>query len=255
MKNILCGKIFILFLFLSLTLLFHNFGYIGHYGYDDMLYAKMAVDFQQGTVDYEDHFSYRAPVVLLSTLSYSIFGISDFASSIPPIFITFCILIILFLLVKNKDWKIIVISFSITTFSTWFIFWSDKLSADIYVTFFIFTTLAILHKYKFSSSKKHAFLFATLFTISLFFAFLDKETVILVAPLVIDVNTDKETKIWQGFPINKFIKAYSNWWLAKCETEINCSEIPKNSFLKVYVWNSDGKEGYIDNFGIKLFKK
>jgi hypothetical protein len=39
-------KYAILILFLTVLALFHKFGYIGHYGYDDLKYAEMAHDFQ-----------------------------------------------------------------------------------------------------------------------------------------------------------------------------------------------------------------
>ena len=197
----LFGKYSILFLFLLLLALFHKFGYIGHYGYDDMQYAKMAHDFLQGTVDYDDHFAYRAPPVLLTALSYAIFGISDFASSIPPLITSALILIILFFIVKNKDWKTIIIALSLTTCSTWFIFWSDKLSSDIYITFFAFAALAILYKYKYNSVKKPVFLYAFLFTTSLFLGFLAKEVIILMLPLLLyvfiwDILHKQDRKFW-----------------------------------------------------------
>jgi len=75
-------KYLILLFFLLILILFHKFGYIGHYCFDDMQYAKIAHDFLNGNIDYNDHYSYRLPTIVLTALSYSIFGISDFASSI-----------------------------------------------------------------------------------------------------------------------------------------------------------------------------
>jgi len=201
MKKIYLGKYAILLLFLTVLFLFHKLGYIGHYGYDDMQYAKVAHDFQQGKVDYDDHYSYRVPVVVLTSFSYSLFGVSDFASSIPPFMTTIFILIILFLILKDKNWKTIVIALSLTTFSTWFIFWSDKLSSDIYVAFAVFASLAILHRYKYNSTKKQTFLYAFLFAITLFFGFLAKETVILMIPLLLyvfiwDIIQKQDRKFW-----------------------------------------------------------
>ena len=200
-KNIHLGKGAVLLLFLAVLVLFHKFGYIGHYGYDDLQYAKMAHDFQQGTVDYEDHFSYRLPVVLPTAVSYSLFGTTDFASAIPPFVATVFMLIVLFFILKDKNWKTILIAFSLTVFSTWFIFWSDKLSTDVYLTFSVFVSLAILHKYKYNSAKKPAFLYAFFFAVTLFIGFLAKETIILMFPLLLyifiwDIIHKQDRKFW-----------------------------------------------------------
>jgi len=201
MKIINLRKYAILLLFLTGLVLFHKFGYIGHYGYDDLAYAQIAQDFQQGVIDFEDHFTYRAPVVFATALSYSIFGVSDFASAIPALAISILMLLILFFIVKDKDWKTILVTLSLTTFSTWFIFYSDKLSADIYVAFFIFASLAVLHKYKYNSTKKRTLLYAFLFAAALFCAFLAKEVVILTAPLLLyifiwDFIHKQDRKFW-----------------------------------------------------------
>jgi len=201
MRKINLAKYAVLLLFVAVVVLFHKFGYIGHYGYDDMQYAKVAHDFLQDTVDYDDHYSYRAPVVLLTSLSYSLLGVSDFASAIPPLITTLFILVILFWILKDKNWKTILIALSLTTFSSWFIFWSDKLSSDIYVAFAVFAALAVLHQYKYHSTKKQAFLYAFLFAGALFFGFLAKETVILMLPLllyvfIVDMIQKQDRKFW-----------------------------------------------------------
>lgn len=72
--------------------------------------------------------------------------------------------------------------------------------------------------------------------------------------VIISVENENDTYIWRDFSIGKYIGAYSNWWQAKCETEINCNELKKNSILKIYIWNEDKKTGYIDNFEVRLIK-
>jgi len=70
--------------------------------------------------------------------------------------------------------------------------------------------------------------------------------------VVIAVESEDNTYIWRSFEIGKFLRAYSHWYPAKCETEININEIINNSILKIYVWNENKKTGYIDNFEIRL---
>jgi len=71
---------------------------------------------------------------------------------------------------------------------------------------------------------------------------------------VIAIENDGDTYIWRGFGLNEYIRAYSNWWQAKCETEINYNDLKENSILKIYVWNEDKITGHIDNFEISLKK-
>ena len=72
--------------------------------------------------------------------------------------------------------------------------------------------------------------------------------------IVISFESDNDTYIWRSFEIDKYKKAYSNWWNVKCETEINANELKNNSTLKIYVWNENKKVGYIDDFEIRLMK-
>lgn len=46
----------LLSLFVLVIIANHVFGYLGHYGWDDMHYAEMANDVLQGTIQYNDHF-------------------------------------------------------------------------------------------------------------------------------------------------------------------------------------------------------
>ncbi|MCK4989494.1 MAG: hypothetical protein KAS29_03375, partial [Bacteroidales bacterium] len=91
----------ILLIISCIVVLYHLFGYTGHFGYDDLHYAELASDLLKGSVNFEDHYAYRFPVVLATALSYLIFGISDFSSSLPALFITFSILLIVFSILRK----------------------------------------------------------------------------------------------------------------------------------------------------------
>jgi len=201
MKNKHFISCLILFFFVAIVILYHIFGYIGHYGYDDMQYAKLVVNILQGNIDYNDHFIYRVPVIFLTVLSYWILGINDFASSFPAILTTIATLMCIFFVLKEKGYLPLIIGLALTTLSNWFIFYSDKLMPDIYVAFFVVLSICILNKYKYKTTKTHSLLYAFLFAVALFFGFLSKGTIVLILPLllyyfVIDILLKRDIKFW-----------------------------------------------------------
>ena len=155
----------ILLIYIIIVFLYHLFGYIGHFGFDDLHYAELAVDLLHGSVNFEDHYAYRFPVILFTFLSYLIFGISDFASSLPALAITITILII------------------------------------------------------------------------------------------VSLENTAGTSFWEALEINRYLKAYSNWWPVTFDVTIPKKDLRSDSSLKVYVWNSDKQKVYIDNFGIRITMK
>lgn len=194
-------SIIILLLSVSFVVLYHIFGYIGHFGIDDMEYAKIAYNLSHGITDYSNSFSFRWPIIFLTSISYKVFGVSDFASSMPAIIITVLILLLVFLTLKNKGLTCLAVGLFLITFSNWFIFYSDKLMPDIYVAFSIMLTLFILHKYKFENKKSHTVRYSFLFALSLIFGITAKETIILLVPLLIyffimDLIKQENIKFW-----------------------------------------------------------
>lgn len=106
----------ILLSFVVIIVLHHLFAYTGHYGFDDIHYAQLANDLLHGKFDFNDHFTYRLPVILLTALSYKLFGISDFASSLPSLIIAILILTVVYSILKNDDRLTLISGLSLTTF-------------------------------------------------------------------------------------------------------------------------------------------
>ena len=196
--------VLILLIFVLIFLAHHPLGYIGHYGYDDLHYAKLACDFKNGIIDFGDHYSYRASLILFTSLSYFLFGISDLTSSLPAILISVLILIILFQLLKNKGYKTLIIGLSLTTFSDWFIFYSDKLMPDIYISFSVLTALTVIHKFNYGSRKNRPLAYSILLSMALLFGFLSKGTIVLIIPvlvyyIILDALYKRNLKFWRYF--------------------------------------------------------
>jgi len=191
----------ILLIFIIIVVLYHIFGYTGHFGYDDLHYARLASDLLHGRVDFEDHYAYRLPVILFTSFFYLVFGISDLASSLPAILITMAILVIVFFILRDRGPITIIAGLSLVTMSHWFLFYSDKLMPDIYVALSVVSALAIIDHYKYRSDKSRTFLHAFLLAFSLLFGFLAKGTIVLMLPLMIylvvtDLVRRRELRFW-----------------------------------------------------------
>lgn len=175
----------ILLMYIVIVLLFHLFGYTGHFGFDDLHYAGLANDLLNGTVNFEDHYVYRFPLILFTSLFYSLFGISDFTSSLPALVITIAILITVFYNLRRQGTMALIIGLSLTTLSNWFLFYSDKLMPDIFVALSVIWALSIIASYRFKTGQTRALPYAILLALSLLFGFMSKGTIVLVIPLLL----------------------------------------------------------------------
>lgn len=191
----------ILLCFIGIVVVYHLLGYIGHYGYDDLSYAKLSNDLKNGVIDYDDHFSFRFPILALTAVSYSIFGISDFASAFPSMLMVTLILIVVYLLLKDKGNAALTIGLSFALLSNWFIFYSDKLMPDVYVALSVLFSLYIIHRYKYDNKKHRIIIFSVLLSLSLLFGFMSKGTIVLILPLlafyaISDLLKKQHVKFW-----------------------------------------------------------
>lgn len=191
----------ILLIFIIIVILFHIFGYTGHFGFDDLHYAELANDLINGQFNVEDHYAYRLPVILFTSLFYLIFGISDLASSLPAMLVTITILVIVFNILRQNGLMTIITGLSLVTFSHWFLFYSDKLMPDIYVALSVVSALAVIHHYKYKSGRSRIFLHAILLAFSLLFGFMAKGTIVLIIPLLLflvitDILLKRDLKFW-----------------------------------------------------------
>ena len=192
---------FLLFFYLISLLLYRIFGYTGHFGFDDMEYAKIAFDLINGNFDYANHFSYRFSLVLPTALSYYLFGVNDIASSFPPLIASGCTLLLVYKMLKDKPIYLLAIALSITLFSEWFLFYSNKIMTAPYVTLAFTFILYILYQLRTQSSEKQI-KNAFLFSLGLLFGFISKGTILLILPLLVflfvhDIWFKKNKVFWK----------------------------------------------------------
>jgi hypothetical protein len=70
--------------------------------------------------------------------------------------------------------------------------------------------------------------------------------------IIVSLENSGDTYLWEALEINRYLKAYSNWWPLSFDVTIQHEDLRSDSSLKVYVWNSDKQKVYIDNFGIRI---
>lgn len=161
--------------------LYHQYAYIGHYGFDDMEYARMAYDLLQGKPDWSNHFAHRLAITAPTALAYFIFGINDGASSLTSLIYTFLIGFLVTLILRKRKPIVVSMALSLSLLPPWFLFYSDKLMPDMAVAFYV---LAAMAAYWFGTeTAKPNTRLGVVFSMALFLGFLSKGTIILILPL------------------------------------------------------------------------
>lgn len=176
---------FILAIFILFTIAHHGYAFFGHYGFDDLHYARLANALLHGDVDYTDHYSYRFAILIPTALAYALFGVNDFASALPPLFCTFLILYLVFAALRQYSNYTLVLGLGLTACSNWLLFYSDKLMPDIYVALAVMLAVFIVDRYKYSSDYSKPQRYALGLVAALGFGWLAKETIVLALPMLL----------------------------------------------------------------------
>lgn len=190
--------------FVLAVVLHHLFGYLGHYGFDDMEYARVAARLANGEFDAGNHYSFRITLVGLTALSYKLFGINDWASALPPLIFFIGTLVLIYRILKDESGPILTIGLALFSLNNWTFFYSDKLMPDVAVTFFAFLFCYAIYSYKYLPRKMPELAYSFLAALSLFLCFNSKETVVLLAPLVAwlivtDIVQKRSGRFWLQF--------------------------------------------------------
>lgn len=197
-------KRLILYAFIVALFIHHFFAYIGHFGFDDMEYARLAVRLAEGGFDASNHFSFRLTLVGLTALSYKLFGINDLSSAIPALLITVGTLSLVYRILKDESWPVLTIGLGLFSLNNWTFFYSDKLMPDPFVAFFAFLFFYLVYRYKYFPLKMPVYAYSFLAALALFLGFNSKETIVLLAPLVAwlivtDIILKRSGKFWLQF--------------------------------------------------------
>lgn len=171
--------------FVFVLIAFHLFAYIGHYGYDDLYYAKLANSLLNGQIDFSDHYSYRWTTLAYLALFFKVFGVGDFAAALSALSISIATLWISYLLVKQQSKTIVFFTLSLQLLGSWYLFYTDKITPDIYVLFFATLSVYFLVQQKFNFKKSYTFINASGLALAMMLGFLSKETIVLLVPALL----------------------------------------------------------------------
>lgn len=177
----------------------HFFAWTGHFGYDDIYYAKLSNNLLSGDIDYGDHYSYRWPILFITAISYFIGGVNNFTSAIPSLLIFSIVILITNNILKEKRFQVKLVGLSFISFNYWFIHYADKIMPDIYIALSVLGFLFFYYKERFSSSEKT--IKASMgIVLMLLFGFISKGTIILLTPtvlyLILNDVIKKRFKLW-----------------------------------------------------------
>jgi hypothetical protein len=72
------------------------------------------------------------------------------------------------------------------------------------------------------------------------------------ARLVVSIENKEEAVFWKALELDRYVKAYSNWWPVHVDVTLAHKDLQANSRLKVYVWKKSPAAVCIDNFRIEI---
>ncbi len=247
---------------LLFVLLYHGIGYLGHFGYDDLTYAKLAHGLNQGITDFSDHFSFRFPLLWLTALSYQFFGVNDLASAIPSFLITGAILGFVFKILFPYGNRTLIIGLSLACFSQWMMFYSDKIMPDIYVALSVLASLYFIYKEKFISSENRSVVNGFLLSSAFLFGFATKGTIVLFVPILIilffiDLLKKRQLKFWLSAAISMgcLLAIYLGYiWQLTGEPLTRFSVITDNSYLNFCSYDQQSTLVLLKRIGYQFFE-
>ncbi|PPK86252.1 dolichyl-phosphate-mannose-protein mannosyltransferase [Neolewinella xylanilytica] len=196
------GRYLLLALVALVLLCHHLYFFYGHFGADDMTYAKMAYHLYRGEMDFTHPFTFRIVPIFFIGLSYQLFGVNDLASALPAMLCSLGVVVLLVFKLRRESLWMALFAVSGYFGMRWNFFYSDKLMADVYVSLAAFGAWVVYLEHRKSAARGYraAILAAAL----LFIAFNAKGSIILLAPLfvgymVVDFARKKLPSFWVSF--------------------------------------------------------
>jgi hypothetical protein len=178
-----------------IIILYRGFAYTGHFGFDDMEYAKGAAQLLEGSLDPQNHFSYRIFPIALTAFSYLCFGINDFSSSLPAMLVGIASVALLLSLLKSFPFHLRLLAIILISSIPWYLFYTNKLMPDIYVSFSILGLIYGIEKGRIGewSTKKSALVIS----VFLLLGFMSKGTLVLILPVLAVLFLLFHQELWE----------------------------------------------------------
>ncbi|MFN0035706.1 MAG: ArnT family glycosyltransferase [Saprospiraceae bacterium] len=187
----------------ALALLAHHlWAYVGHFGFDDVHYARLSQQFSEGVFHTSgDHYTFRWGLIWLNGLVYKAFGMGDHSSALVPMAATLLTVWWVWAMSGSLSLPARAFAMAFAALSQWVFFYSDKIMPDILVMFATTAAIASIWKHRFGRWQGKPLRSALALAASLTFCFLCKETVLLTLPLfgwllLADVWQGKRRRFW-----------------------------------------------------------
>ncbi len=174
-------KLYIFLASLLALVVYYKWAFIGHYGYDDLLYTELAQQINLGRLDYGEHFAFRWGLIYPMAWSYRIFGFNDFAGSLPVFLYAVGILFLVYRMMHKKAILPLGLALLFTLLSKWNLAYAIKIMADIPLAFA--ATLAFYAYYHKKFQRGNNLFTALLLAAALLLGFMTKGTIILILPV------------------------------------------------------------------------
>lgn len=164
-------------------MVYHAWAYAGHFGYDDMLYARLSHGILQGNWDLSNHFTFRWSVLFPTALSYRLFGVSDFSSALPAWLSSWVAVGVVLWSLRRYGWPVALLGIGFVLLHYWTLYYSDKLMADIPMATGVTVAVWLVARARYRTPGRHHPWLALGWAAALLYGFLAKGTVLLTLPL------------------------------------------------------------------------
>lgn len=179
-------QVYLIVAALGMLLLGHHlWGYVGHFGFDDIHYARLSRQFAEGVFQTSlgDHYTFRWGLIWLNGLMYKVFGMGDHSSTIVPLTATLLTLWLVGQMSVRLSLPARAFAMTFTALSEWVFFYSDKIMPDILVMLCSTAAIASIWQHRWGTWQGRPVRSALGLAISLLAGFLCKETILLILPL------------------------------------------------------------------------
>ncbi len=249
---------------LALALLAHHFwAYVGHFAFDDVLYARLSKQVADGTFQVTgDHYTFRWGLIYLNGLAYKIFGMNDHSSALTPLLATLFTVWLVWRLSASLSLSARAFAMAFTALSQWVFFYSDKIMPDSLVMFATTAALTSIYQYRFGTWAQKPARAALALVASLTFCFLCKETVFLTLPMfawlmLADVLQGKHKRFWLLATAFGFVSAtvyFSSIYFLTGDMMGRAKAIAANSYFNPCSYDQLPLENLLHRIGPELWR-
>ena len=238
-------------------LLFHIFGFSGHFGFDDIEYARLANGLNHGYFEWNNHYFHRFTIISLTSIFYYCLDINQWSSALPTMLVAVFILWLLFKFIKKEKSFYVLFIIALTACSNWWIFYTDKLMPDMYICLSVLIAVYLLHRKNFKTSYNSYSNGIGLGIITII-GFLSKGSFILFTPVVLyllikDLLAKQHKHFWLSFIVSSSIMSLAYFAMMYIQTGdalIRFAAIDKSSYANPCQFMAEGFKNVIHRLSL-----